>query len=636
MGVSSGPYNPRDGLVLWYDIANSLSFKGEPVTNFFQNGHFSNGQGIPGEAGSNPTNDIIRFPNPGDSDWVLRQTGPGQFTEYQITLTTQLASSTTYVMSGWYAESNDYQGADGSRMFHARAFSSTGAHQATGIDIGTVIETKVVAGIIWKYCYQTITTPSNYSNQFDWYLGYGNFTFSGNRYYTNIQLEVGTYPKKFANGTRGTTVALGGGIQDLTGRGNNAELINGPTASTLNGGFIILDGTNDYIRFPLTSTSAISISCWVRSSSWSTQAHPMIVAKGINVEWILWKSDDASYDEKFGWRISNSTTLYSTTTAQNNVWYHLVATVGASGMRLWVNGVLEASNGTTAAPTGSIDPCIGSGLTSNTPSNFLLGNIAAVQIWNKQISATEVSQIYQSLRTRFVTTRQSIVTSGLVYSLDAGDPNSYKGTGTTWRDNSGYLRTATLVNSPKFRGDGGGSIQLDGIDDVILGPTIGSIGKIPFHTFEIWVKTPGLGTNKNKAGLICPDYGMIFDISLSGDVVYSLYTTDNGYPGSYVFNGNTTGVNVYDDKWHHIVCTRGTSTCTVYIDGVSRLSGGNGGSWSGETLWSNSMSISIGNDPNDIYHNLRGNIAIARIYNRGLSQAEVLQNYEATKARFNK
>jgi hypothetical protein len=44
----------------------------------------------------------------------------------------------------------------------------------------------------------------------------------------------------------------------------------------------------------------------------------------------------------------------------------------------------------------------------------------------------------------------SIVTSGLVLSLDAGNPSSYSGSGTTWFDLSGNGNNGTLVNSPSY------------------------------------------------------------------------------------------------------------------------------------------------------------------------------------------
>ena len=620
MGIAAGPYNSRDGLVLWYDLGNIKSFRGEPVTNFFTNGHFSGGSGIPGENGSNATNDIIVFPNPGDSQWVLRQTGPGQLTEYQINLTSQLTASTTYVMSGWYAESSDYQGADGSRMFHSRAYSSTGAHQATGNGIGTVITTTVIGGIVWKYCYQTITTPSNYSNQFDWYLGYGNATFSGNRYYTNIQMEVGTYPKSFSNGTRGTTVASGGGIIDLSGRSNNAELVNGPTSSTNFGGFISLDGTNDYVRFPLAATTAISVSCWVRSSSWSTQTHPMILAKGINVEWILWKSDDAGNDEKFAWRSSNNSTLYSTTTAQNNIWFNLIATVGSAGMRLYINGVLEASNGNPAVPSGSIDVCIGSGLSSGNPSNFLLGDVAAVQIWNKQLTTAEVTQVYQTIRTRFIT-RSSIVTNGLVLHLDAGNPTSFRRTGTTWSDLSGYSNNGTLTNGPSFQGSHGGSFKFDGVNDSVITSLTGVITTM---TVECWFR--GTSTARNHLwnfGNYGDNSNLNFNFNDSGYDLWVYWESGGTNRVRYNIDGSFT-----DGAIKHVVFTHTGSTNKVYLNGTELTITESGGT---QTFTSVNLSgyFAIGN-----VVAFAGNVYSARVYNRALSASEVLQNYNATKSRF--
>jgi hypothetical protein len=52
---------------------------------------------------------------------------------------------------------------------------------------------------------------------------------------------------------------------DLTGRGNNGTLTNGPTYSSSNGGSIVFDGTDDYIEGTIPSsifTRPHSISCW--------------------------------------------------------------------------------------------------------------------------------------------------------------------------------------------------------------------------------------------------------------------------------------------------------------------------------------------------------------------------------------
>jgi hypothetical protein len=241
MALAHSPNVVTNGLVFYYDMANTQkSWKGVPTTNFYTNGHFSGGTGITQESGSNATNTVILFPaNPGNSEYVLEQSG-GPSTEYQINLSSQLLPNTTYVLSGWYGESIDYVGE--SRMFHCRAFSSSGAHVALGTGIGTVIETRFINGITWKYCFDIITTPSDYSNDFNWYLGYGGGSYTGKRYYTNIQMEQGSYPNRFVNGARSTSQALLDTISNKTITSTNLNL-----TSYSDNKAITLNGTNQYL-----------------------------------------------------------------------------------------------------------------------------------------------------------------------------------------------------------------------------------------------------------------------------------------------------------------------------------------------------------------------------------------------------
>ena len=612
MGIAAGPYNSRDGLVLWYDMGNSKSFRGEPATNLANTETARtlqlHSQGTSGNAGT-----FSDAPEKGVGWKKIIITNRGS--NFRIAQFPYISHPTNTTRT--YSVEVDF-GSTSGYYFRVDGFGGYADIPSSNGRLSSTITTTSNSGVLALFLNHVTTGVSGITDTI---------------FYRYYQVEDKSVVSTFTENARGATVTTGGGTQDLSGKSNNGELINGLTSSTEFGGYVSLDGTNDYIRFPMAATTTISVSCWVRSSSWSTQAHPMIVAKGINVEWILWKSDDAGNDEKFAWRSSNNSTLYSTTTAQNNIWYHLLATVGAAGMRLYINGVLEASNGNTAVPSGSIDVCIGSGLSGGNPSNFLLGDVAAVQIWNKQLSAVEVTQVYQTIRSRFVS-RSSIVTSGLVYNLDAGNINSYRGTGTTAYDISGWGRTATLANGTSFKRENGGTFIFDGTDDVIVGPTIGSMGKMTYHAFEVWFRSPGLGPGEVTGGLLCPDYGMVTYLSANGDIVYVIYNTDNGYPGTNLIYAFTTGTNFFDNKWHHLVCTRGVSDYAIYVDTVLRATGGNGGAWSGENIWSNAMSISIGNNPNDSVYSLRGNIAIARIYTKSLSSTEVLQNYNANKSRF--
>lgn len=227
-----------------------------------------------------------------------------------------------------------------------------------------------------------------------------------------------------------------------------------------------------------------------------------------------------------------------------------------------------------------------------------------------------------------------MIQDGLILSLDAADKNSYPGSGTTWIDTSGRGNNSSLVNGVSYSSANNGVMVLDGTDDIVLAPPVNTLGAIPEHTFEIWVKSPGLGPGKSIGGLICPDYGMISYIAGGGGIVYQLYNTDSWPTAYYMVSIGSVGINCFDNRWHHIICTRNSATAAIYIDGTLNNSTSGGGIWSGSTIWSG-MSTSIGNNPNDVYYHLLGNIAIAKIYNRSLSAIEIQNNYIQYKTRFN-
>jgi hypothetical protein len=227
-----------------------------------------------------------------------------------------------------------------------------------------------------------------------------------------------------------------------------------------------------------------------------------------------------------------------------------------------------------------------------------------------------------------------IVTDQLVLALDPGDKNSYPGSGTTWTNLVNSSSNASLINGVSFSTANIGTMVMDGTDDTIYAPSANTLGGLSEQALEIWVRSSGLGPGKYVGGLICPDYGQISYIGGDGNVTYYIYNTDQGYPGTYLFSIGTSGVNIFDNKWHHIICTRGNNNpANIYVDGILKVSSGNTGTWSGTTIWS-SMATQIGNNPNDQYYNLLGSIGPTRIYKKYFSQAEVTQNYNSQKSRF--
>jgi hypothetical protein len=191
--------------------------------------------------------------------------------------------------------------------------------------------------------------------------------------------------------------------KDLTSNASNGTLTNGPTFNARNGGNIVFDGVDDYVSIPSNSNfnngNNITVEAWVLCTNWSSYTHPMIVAKGINVEWILWKSNDVGYIGKLGWRAAGQ--AYSTTSLPNNVWCQCVGSVGSAGTKVYLNGVLESTSGTTTFTTGNVNVTIAAGLVTGSPANLLGANVAITKIYNRQLTDAEVLQNYNAVKPRF-------------------------------------------------------------------------------------------------------------------------------------------------------------------------------------------------------------------------------------------
>ena len=190
---------------------------------------------------------------------------------------------------------------------------------------------------------------------------------------------------------------------DVSGIGNNGTLTNGPTYSRTNDGNIVFDGTDDYVSIPSNNNfnngNNITVEAWVLCTNWSSYTHPMIVAKGINVEWILWKSNDVGYVGKLGWR--GAGTAYTTTSLPNNTWVQCVGSIGSAGQKVYLNGVLESTVGNTTFTSGNVNVTIAAGLVTGSPANLLGANVAITRIYNTQLTDAQVLQNYNATKGRF-------------------------------------------------------------------------------------------------------------------------------------------------------------------------------------------------------------------------------------------
>lgn len=87
------------------------------------------------------------------------------------------------------------------------------------------------------------------------------------------------------------------------------------------------------------------------------------------------------------------------TTILNDTWYHVVYTHTAASSVVYLNGVIDASTGTTANPANNnINVGVGMGIegATHTPDGSFNGAIDDFRIYNRALSASEVTQLYQA------------------------------------------------------------------------------------------------------------------------------------------------------------------------------------------------------------------------------------------------
>lgn len=210
----------------------------------------------------------------------------------------------------------------------------------------------------------------------------------------------------------------------------------------------------------------------------------------------------------------------------------------------------------------------------------------------------------------------SIVRNGLVMYLDAANSKSYVSGSNSWVDISRNNNTGSLINGPTYTTASGGGIVFDGANDYVLTPL-------------------NIDANPVSVSAWCYPY------NVSGN--HGVFLTDNGgwdkgvefNAGQWaIHNGSNlsnTGVTASANRWYNCCVVYATNNIFFYVNGnrVWTLGSAPGGSV-GSTLEIGRANYS-GGAGSRFYS---GIVSAVLAYNRVLTDAEVLQNYNATKKRF--
>lgn len=218
-----------------------------------------------------------------------------------------------------------------------------------------------------------------------------------------------------------------------------------------------------------------------------------------------------------------------------------------------------------------------------------------------------------------------IPSDGLVFFLDAGDSESYSGSGSSWYDLSGNGYHATLVNSPGFTADSGGGIVFNGTNQyaTISNPSP-YVDFSEYQTIFMIIKPNSFSVRRNPIDLsISPSgYGNSGALTIETSGAVSYYAGLN--TSFYVSSSSSSTLTLNQTKMICAVRNQVANERFFYFNGSQVSSGTAGGNLYNRTI-NSTQTFTIG----DGYVSpFSGTIYTIAVYNKPLTTSQVSDMYD--------
>ena len=420
------------------------------------------------------------------------------------------------------------------------------------------------------------------------------------------------------------------------GSSNNVTLLNGVSQSS--NGWLIFDGVDDrgtmsalsnigdfssYTSIFLIKMNRLTPSCtFIGMPSSSTGRGTIIILGDViddttRVRMVVYSTTPEGTNTGSSLYPGPYSSSYVNTTLQEDYWFkwrHISVRFDLLGeteperrLRIFLDGVSGAATTRTIGANNSLDLVdrIGVRISSTSP---LSANLSSLQIYNRPLTTQEIRQNYY---------QAPIVTDGLVFAIDAGNLVSYENESTIVNNLSG-TQSGTLINGVSYSKNKGGIWAFDGINDRI--PTDFSISGL-VTSVQISVKPIA-----NSVGYYISQSGGAVDGE--GRFLISTFNTLNN-DFSLRIGSNTINTSGGFNQWFILSVTRDSNGLTSFYKNGVLIN-----TFTNNTPFVSGRILDIGGSTFVSDRSINGNIGNALIYNRSLSQEEVIQNFNAQRQRF--
>ncbi|MFZ4544511.1 MAG: LamG-like jellyroll fold domain-containing protein, partial [Saprospiraceae bacterium] len=355
------------------------------------------------------------------------------------------------------------------------------------------------------------------------------------------------------------------------------------------GNAISFDGVDDKIVLSSPNaaqkpSTAITTEAWIFSTSNGTDYQGIVCNTQDN------GSDEAGYyltkrssgNIEFQIATSNSGFTGPSASIPLNIWVHVVATYDGSFAKIYLNGILSASQ----ALSGLIDWTTGSTNTISRVGAYeddneyhgFSGHIDEVKVWN--IALTEAQ-----IRDRMC---RKVTSADPLYSNLVAYYNFDESTGTTVFDGSASNNNGTLVNGPTRITSGAAignysahnyvstgfpttNLSINGQDNLSVNYTAGTYsGEAGTHIYAV-IEKPNSETGINGVGTNDRYFG-VFNANMSAPSYTATYNYDTN---PFVTTSNESNLAMYKradnsvSSWSNTVATLNTTSNTLVATGQS-------------------------------------------------------------------